>query len=205
MQRPSQTFDSRTHHNGVKPLPLFRPEALANQQQKSYGEIILIRPLSLVVLTWLAIAIVASSVGFLALGHYTEKVRLSGSMLPAPGSAANSVGANLQAELYVPSRWLRQVQPGTRLSLHCQGCPPQFAEQVGTVSGISDAPLDPSNSSSAGTTLLERKYKVTVSLPPQAAQLLELSHTPQTGLGVEAEIPLGRKPLIKWFFERSGS
>src|SRR4029077_12926534 len=101
--------------------------------------------------------------------------------------------------------WLRQVQPGTRLSLHCQSCPPQFAEQAGTVSGISDAPLASLDVSPAGTKLPGPKYKVPVSPPPQAAQLLELSHPPQTGLGVEAEIPLGRKPLIKWFFERSGS
>ena len=204
MQRPGAISDSQTHHNGVQPLPLFRPEALAYQQQKSYGEIILIRPLSLVVLTWLAVAIVAASVGFLAFGHYTEKVRLSGSMLVAPSSAVNPVEGNLQAELYVPGRWLREVQPGTRLSLHCQSCPPQFAEQTGTVSGISDAPLD-SPEVSPGSRLPGPKYKVTVSLSPQTAQGLELSHPPQTGLGVEAEIPLGRKPLIKWFFERSGS
>jgi len=205
MQRPSKTFDSRTHHNGVKPLPLFRPEALEHQQQKSYGQIILIRPLSLVVLTWLAVAIVAAVAGFLAFGHYTEKVHLSGSMLVAHGNAVSSTGANLQAELYVPGRWLSQVQPGTRLSLHCPACPPQFAEQTGTVSGISDAPLGPLDESPARTKLTGPKYKVTVSLPPQSTRLLELSHPPQTGLGVEAEIPLGRKSLIRLFFERSGS
>jgi hypothetical protein len=48
-------------------------------------------------------------------------------------------------------------------------------------------------------------YKIKVSLPPQAAQTMQLNPSPQSGMRVEAEIPLGRKPLIKWFFERSGS
>jgi hypothetical protein len=48
-------------------------------------------------------------------------------------------------------------------------------------------------------------YKIKVSLPPQAAQTMQVNPSTQAGVRVEAEIPLGHKPLIKWFFERSGS
>ena len=48
-------------------------------------------------------------------------------------------------------------------------------------------------------------YKIKVLLPPQAAQTMQVNPSTQAGVRVEAEIPLGHKPLIKWFFERSGS
>jgi hypothetical protein len=194
---PGENQSTRAHHNGVKPLPLFRPEALEHQQQKSYGEIILIRPLSLTLLTWLALAIVAVAVVFLALGHYTEKVHVAGSMVGGQ--------AGLRAELYVPGRSLSFFAPGRQLVLRCRSCPAQFAEQTGTVLGISDAPLDSAEVLPAGPPWSGPAYKITVSLPPPAAQIAELSRPPQAGMRVEAEIPLGRKPLIRWFFERSGS
>src|SRR5215470_17722513 len=105
--------DSRASHNGGNPLPLFRQEALLHQQQKFYGDIILIRPLSLTLLAWLALAIVALAVGLLWFGRYTEKLRLPISL---PAGAAN------QVELQVPGRWLPVVQPGKQVTVHCRSC-----------------------------------------------------------------------------------
>ncbi|HKD79200.1 MAG TPA: hypothetical protein VKH81_05865 [Candidatus Angelobacter sp.] len=198
MQRRDEILDSRAHQNGAKPLPLFRPEAILHQQQKSYGEIILIRPLSLTLLTSLAVMIIGLAAAYLFLGSYTEKVRISGALL------AKSNDNQLRAELYVPGRWLASVQPGTRLSLRCRACPSRFAEQPATVLEVSAAPS--SSNDSPNTQFLEPKYKVTVTLPPRAAQMAAPpDHSPQTGVPVEAEISLGRKPLIKWLFQPSGS
>ncbi|HKV95541.1 MAG TPA: hypothetical protein VJW20_23550 [Candidatus Angelobacter sp.] len=196
--------DSRAQHNGDKPLPLFRPEAILNQQQKSYGDIILIRPLSLTLLTGLALAIVALAAAFLLLGHYTEMARVSGALLPEPSGATASNSAGLRAELYVPSRLLASVEPGARLQLHCGSCPQKLREQDVTVLKVSDSPV-PADSSSVNTKVSEPSYKVTVSLPPEAAQSAAFNHPPQSGVPVEAEIPLGRKPLLKWLFKPSGS
>lgn len=198
MQHPDETRDS-AQHNGDKPLPLFRPEAILNQQQKSYGDIILIRPLSLTLLTGLALAIVALAAAFLLLGHYTEKARVSGALLAEPAGASSSNVAGLRAELYVPGRLLASVEPGARLQLHCGSCPQKLREQDVTVLNVSDAPISP-DSSSASTKVSEPSYKVTVSF-----QSDEFNHPPQTGVPVEAEIPLGRKPLLKWLFKPSGS
>src|SRR5437763_5845552 len=96
-----------------EPLPLFRPEALASQQQKLYGEILLIRPLSLTFLVWLGVAIAASVLGFLLLGQITENARVSGVLLPA--SEINA--APQEANLFVPDGILRFVQPGEHLLL----------------------------------------------------------------------------------------
>jgi hypothetical protein len=204
MQRPDEILDSRAHQNGAQPLPLFRPEALLHQQQKSYGEIILIRPLSLTLLTCLALVIIALAGAFLLLGRYTEKGRVSGALLASPGGASSLNDAQLRAELYVPARWLVAVQPGTRLSLRCRACSPQFAEQPATVEKISAVP-SATDGNSANTKSFEPSYKVTVSLPPQPAQLAGFNRSPQAGMPVEADVPLGRKSLINWLFKPSGS
>src|ERR1700743_2739168 len=77
-------------------LPLFRPEALAAQQQKFHGEIIFIRPLSLAVLSWIAIGTAAGVIVFLFLGQHTERIRASGTIASSP------VTENLQAFIFIP-------------------------------------------------------------------------------------------------------
>lgn len=192
----SGNHGSGNNYENSKPLPLFRPEAILNQQQKSYGQIILIRPLSLMVLSWLALAIVAVPVGFLLLGHYTEMAFVPGVVLPMQHSTAGN--QDPQAEFYFPSRWAELLKPGTQLSVRCKTCSPELARQSATVLTVSSTPLNPAPQTSLKP---ENLYRVTVSLPPQAA-FIQLSEIPQTRR-VEAEVPLGRKPLIQWFFERS--
>src|ERR1700760_1277835 len=103
------SFSSADHQNGAAPLPLFRPEALAAQQQKFHGEIILIRPLSLMLLTWFALGITAAVLGFLLLGQYTERVHVSG-VIAVAGS--NSSAETLQAQLFVPGRFIGRLHTG---------------------------------------------------------------------------------------------
>jgi hypothetical protein len=202
MQQPDEAHDSR--HNGTQPLPLFRPEALLYQQQKSFGEIVLIRPLSLTILTCLALAIIALTGSFLLLGHYTERVRVSGALLAEPSGVSATDQGQLRAELYVPARWIVSTQPGTQLLLRCPSCSSKFAEQPATVVAISAAPSTPDKNSTSEKSF-GPSYKVIVALPPQVAQRAGLDHQPQTSVPVEAEISLGRKPLVKWLFKPSGS
>ncbi len=104
MQRSDKAHDSATQQNGVEPLPLFRPEALAAQQHKFYGQIVLIRPFSLLFLGLLGFVIAASTAAFLVLGHYTEKAYVSGILL-VQSSNPTSASPQLTADFYVPSRW----------------------------------------------------------------------------------------------------
>lgn len=188
-------------HNNEPPLPLFRPEAIAALQQKFHGEIILIRPFPLMLLCWFALGITAAVLGFFFLGQYTEKTRV-------PGIITNA--GQSEAAIYVPANLIARLHPGTQLSVRCDSCPAQFARQVGTIQEIPQSPLSPAdiseaNLSLAGTGNQIQFYKIKVSLPPQAAQTMQVNPSTQAGAKVEAEIPLGHKPLIKWFFERSGS
>ena len=215
MPAPGKTLGSmergsvENHSNGT-PLPLFRPEAVAALQQKFHGEIILIRPFPLMLLCWFALGITAAVLGFFFLGQYTEKARVPG-VITTTGSVVPDSGATkAEAALYVPAGMIARLHPGAQLSLRCDSCPAQFARQVGTVLEIPQSPLSPAEMSEANLNLAGagnkiQLYKIKVSLPPQAAQTMQVDPSTQAGVRVEAEIPLGHKPLIKWFFERSGS
>ena len=139
--------------------------------------------------------------GFFFLGQYTEKARVAGIII-------NADAAKTEAAVYVPAGMIARLHPGTQLSVRCDSCPAQFARQVGTVLEIPQSPLSPADISNANLNLAgtgNQIYKIKVSLPPQAAQITQANPSPQAGVRVEAEIPLGRKPLIRWFFERSGN
>jgi hypothetical protein len=197
-----------SHSNHGEPLPLFRPEAIAALQQKFYGEIILVRPFSLMLLCWFALGITAAVLGFLFLGQYTDRARVPGVI--AASSYPGASGARTGAEFYVPGNLLDRLHPGAQLTLRCDSCPAKFAHQVGTVMEVPQTPVEPAELSQkdlgmAGPVDKIPVYKIKVSLPPQAAQTMQVNPSTQTAVKIEAEIPLGHKPLIKWFFERSGS
>src|SRR6266852_6922931 len=111
MQESGKARDFAAQPKETKPLPLFRPEALAAQQQKFYGQIVLIRPFSLVFLGWLGVAIAVATLVFLVLGSYTEKARVPGILLIDIDSPAPS-GSPLTADFYVPSRWITMLHAG---------------------------------------------------------------------------------------------
>jgi membrane fusion protein len=95
MERTSQTVapgrnglpwrESTALEQRPSTLPLFRPEAFKRYRHEPYGEIILIRPLGLTLLVCLAIAMVLAALTFLICGHYTNKARVSGVLLPDKG------------------------------------------------------------------------------------------------------------------------
>lgn len=214
MPTPGKTLGSmergsvESHSNG-HPLPLFRPEAIAALQQKFYGEIILVRPFSLMLLCWFALGITAAVLGFLFLGQYTERARVQG-VITFNHSVEANVAAGLEAEFLVPADLIGRLHIGIQLALRCDSCSAKFARQVGTVLEVPQSPLAPAelaqaNLAVAGPMYKTPLYKIKVSLPPQAAPVTQLNPSPPTGVRVEAEIPLGHKPLIKWFFERSES
>jgi hypothetical protein len=216
MPTPGKTLGSmerssvESHSNHSEPLPLFRPEAITALQQKFYGEIILIRPFSLMLLCWFALGITAAVLGFLFLGQYTERARVPGIISTSSLTNTGPAGVGTGAEVYVPASLRDRVRVGAQLTLRCDSCPAKFARQVGTVLEVPQAPVDPAelsqrNPGLSGSLDNSQVYKIKVSLTPQASQAMQVNPSTQAGAKIEAEIPLGHKPLIKWFFERSGS
>ena len=125
---PAASQNSGPHQSAS--LPLFRPEALAAQQQKFHGEIILIRPLSLAVLSWIAIGIAAVVVVFLFLGRYTERIHASGTIVTASSTR------NLQAFIFIPGHRINRIHTGDQVSLRCADCSIPFSQWTGTVLGL---------------------------------------------------------------------
>ena len=177
MPLPGQSFGTADRHNSVEPLPLFRPEAIAAQQQKFYGEIILIRPFSLLLLSWFAVGITSAVLGFLLLGHYTERAHVSGVIAVSPAANANASAENLEAFFFVPGRLIGQLHPGSQLTLRCAACSAPFSQQTGTVLEVPDAPLGPAELSQAEFESVWPDYRSGL----QSSDLQNKSVAPATG------------------------
>jgi membrane fusion protein len=64
---------------------LFRPEALAEQQDRWLGSVLLVPSLSQRLMTLVIAGLVGGVIGLIAFGEYTRKVRLSGWLAPQQG------------------------------------------------------------------------------------------------------------------------
>lgn len=74
-----------TDRPSMKPISLFRPEALQEHQQAWLGSIQLIRPVSLAVLTTFVLVVVLAVGVVLVEGRYTRKAHVSGYLVPDKG------------------------------------------------------------------------------------------------------------------------
>jgi|SRR5947209_4589870 len=170
-------------------LPLFRPEALAERQQKFYGDILLIRPFSLTFFTVLGMTIASVVLGFLFFGHYTERVHVVGTV----GTAAH------EAELYVPQQGSGLIHPGDRITVRCRACTlSSTATPNATVTQIAPTALSPEEASSQlHISAHDPMYKVVVTFSSDT--------TPPAGSRVEADLPSRRRPLLQWLFGKAGA
>jgi membrane fusion protein len=93
---------------------LFRPEAVARQQQRLQGEVSLTRPPALVWLTWLISAIALTSLVFLISGDYQRKQTAVGLLQPEQGVVRlHTHSAGVVSKLLVKEG--EQVVPGQPL------------------------------------------------------------------------------------------
>jgi hypothetical protein len=182
----------------AQPLPLFRPEALA-AQERMHGDVLRIRPLSLAFFPCLGAALLAVALAYLFAGHYTETGRVTGFLLAqpqattAPASATRpSTELPSQALFVVPGRWIGAVQRGATVEVRCPGCADPGRKLVAEVVDVSQ-----SSDQNAAT------YKIILALPSDSSVFLPRTSSPQSSTRLEAEIPLGRRPLIHWLMQQS--
>lgn len=173
-------------------LPLFRPEVLAAQQRKFCGEIRLTRPLSTSLFVWLGIIISAAFLAYLSLATYNERVRVTGYFLAE--QAAQPV-----ANLYVPTWARRFVYLGERVSIRYQSCTAVNSQvSIGTVTDIASLAISPPELVPGQIPGTEPMFRIGLTLPAT-------SQPPSDKTGIEADLPVGRKPLLKWLFKGSNS
>ncbi|HPP47922.1 MAG TPA: HlyD family efflux transporter periplasmic adaptor subunit, partial [Accumulibacter sp.] len=131
-------------------------------------------------------------------------------ILAEPGqSVANALplltilpaGAELQAQLLVPTRAAGFIRPGQEVVLRYQAFPYQrFGHHLGQVSEVGRSVLQPGEAG-LPLTIQEAVYRVTVRLPTQNVQAYGEAIALQAGMQLDADIQVDRRRLIEWVFD----
>ena len=110
-------------------------------------------------------------------------------------------GAELQAQLLVPTRAAGFIKPAQQVALRYQAFPYQrFGHHLGEVVEVGRTVIQP-NESSLPSTVQEPVYRVTVRLPRQAVQAYGQAMPLQAGMVLDADIRIDRRRLIEWVFD----
>jgi len=110
-------------------------------------------------------------------------------------------GADLLAELFVPSRAIGFVEPGQRVRLMVDAFPYQrFGTLGGSIATVSQAVLSPGEVVGR-TALTEPAYRVTVRLDRQDIDAFGRKVPLQPDMTVKADIVLEGRSLVAWLFE----
>ncbi len=134
MSFPGTSSNFETDASVATNLPLFRPEVIAAQRQRFYGDVILIRPFSFTLLAVSAIFLGPIVFGFIVCSHYTLVTHVDGVL-----AATNHLhDQELLANLYVPAQAIPFLRPGKNLIVQCLSCATN--RQWGIVRNISATP-----------------------------------------------------------------
>ena len=110
-------------------------------------------------------------------------------------------GAQLQAQLLVPSRSIGFIEPGQTVALRYQAFPYQrFGFYRGQVREISKTIISPGDAT-LPVALQEASYRVTVALDSQNVTAYQKQVPLQAGMLIDADVLLDHRRLIEWIFD----
>ncbi len=110
-------------------------------------------------------------------------------------------GAELQAQLLVPTRAAGFIKPEQQVSLRYQAFPYQrFGHHLGEVAEIGRTVIQP-DESHLPLAIQESVYRITVRLPQQQVQAYGQAMPLQAGMVLDADIHIDRRRLIEWVFD----
>ena len=177
---------------------LFRPEAIDGQRQSWLGEVRLVRPLSLTLLTAFAVGVAALLVAFLFLAEYTRKVHLEGALAAGSGQTA---ATGLHAVLYAPPEMVGQLRPQLPVHLRYEAFAgqPGVRPASGRVVGVARTPAAPGECAGCGEAQV--RYRITVALDAQSLVADGREQPLAAGMRVDADVILDRRRIIAWLFE----
>ncbi|KVN05787.1 HlyD family secretion protein [Burkholderia stagnalis] len=134
-------------------------------------------------------------------------------LLAKPGQVVNAgqsvvsllpQGAQLEAQLMVPSRAIGFVRPGARVVLRYQAYPFQkFGQQFGRVAEVSRTALSPQEVANltGQTNVPEQLYRVVVALDRQDILAYGKREALRPGMALEADVLIDKRRLIEWVLE----
>ena len=172
---------------------LFRREAVEGQRQSWLGEVRLVRPLSLTLLTAFAVAVAASLLAYLFVGEVTRKARLTGVLVAGNLQA----GGQLQAQLVAPPETVGLLRPEQRVLFRYEAFAPQAAGgETGTIIAVARTPeVLPGCAACAGAAAT---YRVVAALGEQQVRADGRVQPLAAGMRVEADVVLERCRIIDW-------
>lgn len=173
--------------------PLYRQEVLASRHNRWLGPLLLRQPVSHWVATWAAIALVAALAACLYVGEYARKARLEGRVVVTAGTAP-------RVELEVPEPLLASIAPGNEVWLRYRAFPHQhYGRYRGRVVDIAAQAAAP------GGTIDPRAPRVFVATVALTEARVRddrgRSRALLSGLGVDADVVVDKRPLYAWLFE----
>ncbi|WP_126284960.1 HlyD family secretion protein [Burkholderia stagnalis] len=113
-------------------------------------------------------------------------------------------GAQLEAQLMVPSRAIGFVRPRARVVLRYEAYPFQkFGQQFGRVTEVSRTALSPQEVANltGRTNVPEQLYRVVVALDRQDIDAYGKREALRPGMALEADVLIDRRRLIEWVLE----
>ena len=124
--------------------------------------------------------------------------------LAAPGVPLLSIlpaGAELQAQLLVPTRAAGFIRAGQTVALRYQAFPYQrFGHHSGQVLQVDSSVIQP-NEVSLPLALQEPMYRVTVRLPSQQVQAYGQAMALRAGMVLDADVWIDRRRIVEWLFD----
>lgn len=172
---PPQNANSQTS----APLPLFRPEPIAARLRME-GEVVLIRPLSITLLSGLALLLAFAGTAALLLIRVPE-IR----SIPV----AISTAADSKISFTVPQRLASRLAIGDHLSLLVPSATGEPHKTDMTILDLRSSPAATADSASS-TALV-------IATAPDSQQSL-------SGGRGSAEVPVGSRSLLNWLLHREG-
>lgn len=123
----------------------------------------------------------------------------------SPGATLASVlpqGAQLEAEIYIPSRSIGFVKPDMQVLLRYQAYPFQkFGQYRARVREVADTSMLPHELGLSQNTSSEPLYRIRLVLDSQTIQAYGKQLPLKSGMVVEASIHLDRRRLYEWILE----
>ncbi len=173
--------------NGTPALPLFRAEAMA-ARQSNQGDILLIRPFSLLFLSCLGIGITLALLCFLIFGRYAPRTRVMATITSAKQSAFSMRLQDFAGDS-------SQIAPGRQIFVRCTGCSSFVPAEVTSISTASSA-RNCSGPDCSAKQLPATSISVSLHFEGTAPAPLAV------GSRLEIEISRPSRRLIRWLLDK---
>lgn len=183
---------------------LFRREAIDGQRLAWLGEVRLLPPPSLTLLTGVAAGVAASVIAFLLLAEIAPRARLSGVVFAgAPGGAGPGPAA-MQATVCASSSTVGMLRAGQSVRLYYEAFGSRQAPHPpeGRIAHVARTPVHPQANDACRGTAADGGdvYLVLVSLASQTVKVDGAAQRLEAGMRVQAEVLLDRRRLTQWIF-----